>query len=82
MTSVCVLVLIGATVTFWLVSLARKWFLGSSNIDLSVAGPEALCCSLGSSADMDAAAAATAAGGDGDCGSQFLCPPSSHSAIS
>lgn len=42
MTSVCVLVLIGATVTFWPVSLARMWFLGSSNIDLAVTGPEAL----------------------------------------
>lgn len=65
MTCVCVLVLISATVTFWLVSLARKWLLGSSNIDPAVAGPEALCYSLGSSADMGAAAA-TAAGGDAD----------------
>lgn len=47
MSSVCVLVLIGATVTFWLVSLARKWFLGSSNIDLAVAGPEALLLLVG-----------------------------------
>lgn len=65
MTSVCVLVLIGAAVTFWLVSLAWKGFLGSSNIDPAVAGPEVLCCSLVCSADMGAAAA-TAAGGDGD----------------